>query len=125
MKSFWAATTCLLALSAASLPPQPAHARAPYKKEFEALYLTAAADPAFVKAADAAKCNICHVAGKKKKDRNAYGKALAKLLAKDDEKNVPKIKAALEAVAKEHSDPANPASPAFGERIKAGKLPGG
>jgi hypothetical protein len=88
------------------------------------MYVTGA-DAAFDKAAAAAKCNICHLAGQKKTDRNPYGKALAKLLAKGDEKNPPKIKAALQAAAKEPSDPANPASPAFGERIKAGKLPGG
>ncbi len=98
--------------------------RPPYKKQFDAKYVTKKADPDFVKAAEEAKCNICH-AGEKKKDRNVYGQALAKLLEKGDEKKVPKIKSALDAVAKEPSDPNNPESPTFGDLIKSGKLPGG
>ena len=55
---------------------------------------------------ETAKCNVCHV-GKSKKDRNAYGEALAKLLdKKEDKDNVEKIRQALETVAKESSDPA-------------------
>jgi len=72
-----------------------------------------------------AKCNVCHV-GKSKKNRNAYGEALAKLLdKKEDKKNVEKIRQALETVAAESSDPADPAAPTFGDLIAAGKLPGG
>jgi mono/diheme cytochrome c family protein len=104
--------------------PRTATARKAFKAEFDAMYVTPAAAPGFAKAVEAANCNICH-AGDKKKDRNAYGQALAKLLSKDDVKNVPKIKASLESVEKEPSDPANPASQTFGELIKAGKLPGG
>jgi hypothetical protein len=127
MKTCLASALYLFAAATAigALHSQSAHARAPYKKEFEAKYVTDAADPNFVKAAEAAKCNICHLAGKEKKDRNPYGKALAKHLQKGDDKNVPKIQAALEEVAKERSDANKPDSPTFGERIKSGKLPGG
>ena len=69
-------------------------------------------------------CNICHV-GKKKTNRNVYGKALAKLLKEGDDKDIPKIKSALEAVAQEPSNPKKPESPTFGQRIKSGKLPKG
>jgi hypothetical protein len=74
---------------------------------------------------ETAKCNVCHI-GKNKKDRNAYGTALAKLLdKKEDKDNVEKIRDALAAVAKESSDPANADAPTFGALIEAGKLPGG
>lgn len=70
-----------------------------------------------------AKCNVCHV-GKSKKDRNAYGEALAKLLdKKEDKSNKEKIRQALETVAAQPS--AGAGSPTFGDLIKEGKLPGG
>lgn len=70
-----------------------------------------------------AKCNVCHV-GKSKKDRNAYGEALAKLLdKKEDKDNKEKIRQALETVAAQPS--AGAGSPTFGDLIKEGKLPGG
>jgi predicted Ser/Thr protein kinase len=74
---------------------------------------------------ETAKCNVCHK-GKSKKDRNAYGEALAKLLdKKEDKANVEKIREALATVAKESSDPAKPDAPTFGALIEAGSLPGG
>jgi hypothetical protein len=76
-------------------------------------------------AVETAKCNVCHV-GKSKKDRNAYGNALAeKLDKKEDAKNVEKIKKALEEVAALPSDPAKADAPTFGALLKEGKLPGG
>jgi hypothetical protein len=76
-------------------------------------------------AVETAKCNVCHV-GKSKKDRNAYGNALAeKLDKKEDAKNVEKIRKALEEVEALPSDPAKADSPTFGALIKEGKLPGG
>ena len=103
---------------------QPAQARPPYKKQFDAKYVkkdsTDPTEKKFAEAAEAAKCNICHV-GEKKKDRNEYGNALAKLLTKDDTKDIPKIDAALDTVAKEKSA----GGPTFGDLIKEGKLPGG
>lgn len=74
---------------------------------------------------ETAKCNVCHK-GKSKKDRNAYGEALAKLLdKKEDKDNKDKIRQALETVAKESSDPSQADAPTFGDLIAAGKLPGG
>lgn len=94
----------------------------PFKKEFDAMYVKpdgTAAEKALAAAAAEAKCNICHV-GKDKKDRNAYGKELAKHLKKDDGKNVEKIKKALTDVESAKS----PGGKTFGELIKEGKLPG-
>jgi len=76
-------------------------------------------------AVETAKCNVCHV-GKSKKDRNAYGNALAeKLDKKEDAKNVEKIRKALEEVAALPSDPAKADAPTFGTLLAEGKLPGG
>jgi hypothetical protein len=64
--------------------------------------------------------------GKSKKDRNAYGHALAERLdKKEDKENTAKIRKALEEVAALPSDPAKPDSPTFGALLKDGKLPGG
>ncbi len=107
-----------------------AHAIAPFKKEFDALYVKDSKNEDFVAAAKKANCLICHGKNAEGKDdkkvRNAYGKALDKLLdKKEDAKNVEKIKSALETVAKEKSNPDDPSSPTFGELISQGKLPGG
>jgi len=105
-----------------------------FKKEFEKTYVkkdsSEPADRAFAEVVKDAKCLVCHgknAAGKDdKKVRNAYGKALDKLLDKKaDAKNPEKIQEALEKVAKEKVDDKKPDSPTFGDLIKAGKLPGG
>jgi rhamnose utilization protein RhaD (predicted bifunctional aldolase and dehydrogenase) len=75
-----------------------------------------------------AKCHICHQ-GKvtpKNVHHNAYGKHLVELLdAKEDKKDLEKIKKAFEKVAKMHSDPEDDKSPTYGDLIKDSKLPGG
>ncbi|MBA3482887.1 MAG: hypothetical protein H0T51_13850 [Pirellulales bacterium] len=75
-----------------------------------------------------AKCHICHQ-GKvtpKNVHHNAYGKHLVDLLdAKEDKKDLEKIKKAFDKVAKMHSDPKDEKSPTYGDLIKASKLPGG
>jgi cytochrome c2 len=82
-------------------------------------------DKALAEAAEKARCNICHE-GLNKKNRNAYGKSLGELLSrKTDTENKEKIRAALDTVAKKQIDPKDPASPTFGDLIRAGKLPGG
>ena len=84
-----------------------AEARAQYSKAFAKTYPK-------VKAAKKTRCYVCHV-GKKKKNHNAYGKALAKALPKKKTKDVKKIKKALEKVAKENKK--------FAEKLKKGELP--
>lgn len=108
---------------------ESAHAIAPFKKEFEAKYVKS--DPstpeekALAAAVKQAKCNVCHV-GTKKKDHNAYGKALEELLdKKTDMKDTAKIQQALDKVAAMKSDPNDPNAPTFGDLISHGKLPGG
>ena len=96
--------------------------------EFKAVYVKPdSADPAekaLAAEVETAKCNVCH-AGSSKKERNAYGNALAERLNnKEDAKNVEKIKKALDEVAALPSDPAKADSPTFGALLKEGKLPG-
>lgn len=91
--------------------------------EFKAVYVKDGTPLAA--AVETAKCNVCHV-GKSKKDRNAYGNALAERLdKKEDAKNVEKIRKVLEEVAALPSDPAKADAPTFGALIQEGKLPGG
>jgi hypothetical protein len=71
------------------------------------------------------KCHICHQ-GKLRKHHNPYGIHLVELLdRKKDIRDAAKIKAALEKVAKMHSDPEDDKSPTYGEMIAASELPGG
>ena len=90
-----------------------AQARPQFNKAFPAKYKTVAA------AAKKVKCGVCHV-GKKKKDRNDYGKALAKALGKKKVKDPKAIDAALTKA----EAAKNAKGVTFGSLIKAGKLPG-
>lgn len=116
-------------MSCLTLHVQTAEAVPPFKKEFDLLYVkkdsSEANDQALVVAVEKVKCNVCHK-GKDKKQRNAYGEELAKLLDKKaDAKNPEKIKDALEKVSQLPSVPGDSAAPKFGDLIKEGKLPGG
>jgi hypothetical protein len=94
-----------------------------FADEFKAMYVKEGTPLAA--AVDVAKCNVCHV-GKDKKERNAYGQALAERLdKKEDAKNVEKIRKALAEVAALSSDPSKADAPTFGKLIDEGKLPGG
>lgn len=128
-----------------------AQARFPYKMKFQKKYLDG--NPKLKEAEKKSKiirktttCNFCHIGGaaaKARKNRNAYGRALAKLLKdklgeKDFEvlsskkpsakrtaaRNAAKEKfsAVLTAVEKLLSDPKDKTSATFGELIKSGKL---
>ena len=106
-----------------SASARPAFAIKQFFDEFKAVYVKA--DTPLAAEVETAKCNVCHV-GKNKKDRNAYGDALAELLdKKEDAKNVEKIRQSLEKVAAMPSDPAKADAPTFGALIEQGKLPGG
>jgi hypothetical protein len=104
---------------------RPAFAIKEFFDEFKAVYVKPDSSDANEKAlaaeVETAKCNVCH-AGSSKKERNAYGDALADLLdKKEDKKDTAKIRGALEKVA---AMPSGDGRPTFGELIKQGKLPG-
>jgi mono/diheme cytochrome c family protein len=105
--------------------PRQAFAVKEFFDEFKAVYVkpdsSDANEKALVAAVETAKCNVCH-AGSSKKERNAYGNALADLLdKKEDKKNAEKIRHALETVA---AMPSAAGGPTFEELLKQGKLPG-
>lgn len=96
--------------------PQSAEAVPPFKMAWDAKYKS---NEKLSAAAAEAKCNVCHV-GTSKKDKNAYGNALAKHIKKTDGKDTDKINKALEDVEKEASN--GDGSPTFGDLFKEGKL---
>jgi hypothetical protein len=98
-----------------------------FNKEFKSCYVRPRGDRkavAFATAVDKARCSVCHLGGKKK-GFNAYGKQVAKLLHKSDERDRKKILAALNKVAAMKINPSDSKSQSFGERIRQGKLPAG
>jgi hypothetical protein len=128
MKKF--ALTLCLGMFVAVVLASPAMALPPFDKEWKGKYLEGNTNDTFVKAAAAAKCNVCHdSASKSKKDKNEYGKAIGKYLTKDE---FNKIKADAEAARKfimEGFAKAEAEKSAdgktYGERIQAGTLPSG
>ena len=107
----------------------PAQAVKVFKDQFEAKYVKEkpadAKEKAFAEAVAKAQCNVCHE-GKKKQNRNVYGRQLAKLLDRKTDKDKPeKIQKAFDHVAKLKVNPKDKKSPTFGQRIADGKLPGG
>lgn len=128
MKKLFALVLCgCVALSLFGLGTQEAEAIPAFKKEFDDMYVKKdSADPkekGFAEAVAKVKCNVCHV-GTKKKDKNAYGIELDKLLDKKaDVKDAAKIQDALKKVAEMHSKPGDDSSPTYGDLIKEGKLP--
>ena len=107
---------------------RPAAAVMAFYKAFVAEYVDSQSEPdaAFDRLVTKdAKCLVCHQ-GRNREHRNAYGAQLDKLLdKKTDARNNEKIVAALHEVAKLPADPRDPAGETFGQRIAAGKLPGG
>jgi len=120
----WGVMVGALVVVAVGAAPRQAFAIKEFFDEFKAVYVkpdsSDANEKALVAAVETAKCNVCH-AGSNKKERNAYGNALADLLdKKEDKKNAEKIRQALETVA---AMPSADGGPTFGELLKQGKLP--
>ncbi len=107
---------------------QPAGAVKPFLEQFKALYVKPKASDRTLKifneAVEKKGCTICHHQ-KPKKGFNAYGTQVKKLLTKNDGGNPQKIQAAMRKVGTMKSDPADPSSPTFVQRLKQGKLPVG
>src|SRR5262249_19241598 len=106
----------------------PAWAVPQYYKVFKRDYLEKLTDKKFAEAVDKAdvRCLVCHQGKKEKKNRNAFGKELAKLLDhKKDAKNDEKITKSIAKVLAMKVDPKNEKSETYMDRLKAGKWPGG
>jgi formiminotetrahydrofolate cyclodeaminase len=104
-----------------------------FAKAFKARVTDKSKNADFVAAVTAAKCNLCHFAtpeSKSKKQKNDYGKELAKHLSKKNYTST-RIKEEAAAVNKEF-DAAfakvmaakNPSGETYQSRVDAGKLPG-
>jgi hypothetical protein len=126
-----AATLVVLALgvrTASALPPINAAWHEKYSALKDAVVKTYGEE-------STAKCNVCHIPGKGKKERNAYGMAVSKFITKaqitkikdDAGDNTDKAteetkKYILEGLAKVENEKAADGK-TYGEAIKAGKLP--
>jgi hypothetical protein len=107
----------------------PAGAVKPFLEQFKTLYVKPKTRDhtmmIFNAAVEKKDCSLCHLP-KPRKGFNAYGTQLKKLLnAKRDGQNAQSIRAAMKKVAQMKSNPDDPDSPTFGERIRQGKLPVG
>lgn len=87
----------------------------------------------FAAAATGSKCNVCHIDGQSKKERNAYGAALDELLdkanfgkdrlEKEKDKATAEVAAALDKVKAMKVNADDEKSPTFADNISAGNLP--
>lgn len=127
----------LLTYAAVGLIASLATSNAFATKDFSDTWVKVYVDPSdkedFKKLATEAKCNVCHIDGEEKKKHNPYGEALedAGLLKKTfppkrfkDEPD--KVRKEVEEILKKVEGlKADGQDKTFGERIKAGMLPGG
>jgi hypothetical protein len=109
-----------------------ASARTEYGKGWAAFYVEGSKNEEFKKLAGEAKCNVCHVDKEdKKKVRNPYGEEAQKLINKETiphtlmKSDPEKFKKEIEAAFKKLEEVKGKDGKTFGEKIKAGKLPGG
>ena len=107
-----------LASTASALPA--------FQLEFKKEYVDSLTDKKFAEEISKAdvKCLVCHQ-GKNRKNRNAFGAEVAKLLTKKDIKDHDKIAAGLKKALAMHVDPKNEKSETYMDRLQAGKWPGG
>jgi hypothetical protein len=132
----------LLLTAAALLPVGQAHAFLNFWKIFDEEYLTNHENEEWVASVKDPKarvnCYICHQ-GKYRKNHNVFGQPLTEVLGKDDNRLLlgkrrdPEAyeetrKKVIEEIKKVCAMPVNPDEPdgeTYGDRIKAGKWPGG
>jgi hypothetical protein len=132
MKKFLVCALVVIGLSF-GVAVSPAFAIKEFGEHWGALYVKDSKNEDFKKLAGEAKCNVCHVDGANKKERNPYGQEVAKLLKKKDFKGPPdrfkedaaKAKTEIEAAFKKIEEIKAKDGKTFGEKIKAGQLPGG
>jgi len=103
-----------------------------FAKVFKQDYLDNNTHKEFVEEASKApnSCLVCHQGVKNRKNRNAFGQEVGKLLNKKDNskptpENMAKITEALKKVMEMHVDPKNEKSETYLDRVKAGKYPVG
>lgn len=128
MKNWIAGIVC----AAVVLSAGAAFAFPPFKAAFAEKYAEPSDNAEFKDAVKTASCNACHVKGESKKVRNEYGMALHEVLEEmiegslkdalkeDKEGTLKALDKAMDKVAEMKSE----SGKTFGEKIKAGVLPG-
>ena len=121
-------TLVFFAVVAGVFSIRPAGAVKAFLEQFKTLYVKPKTTDhtilVFNAAVEKKGCNICHH-GKSKKNFNAYGEQLKKLLTKNDAQNTQKVVGALKKVGTMKSVPNDPSSPTYVQRIVKGRLPVG
>ena len=104
----------------------PVVALPPFQIEFKKDYIDSLKDKKFAEEMNKAdvKCLVCHQ-GKQKKNRNDFGKVVAKFLTKKDAKDKDKIAAGLKKALAVHVNPKDEKSETYMDRLMASKWPGG
>ena len=123
------ATLVFCAAIAGVFGARPAGAVKAFFQQFKAVYVKPNTSnhtmQIFNAAVEKKGCSLCHL-GKSKKNFNAYGTQFKGLLnPKRDAGSPATIRNALKQGAAVKSDPADPKSPTFGQRLSKGKLPVG
>jgi hypothetical protein len=119
----------VLAFGCACLLATPALATNEFAKEWKDHYAGEDADQVFVKASRKAGCNVCHVKGEKKTERNEYGAAVKEFLKKEDfekdwvKANPEKAKELIVAGLKMAGEKMSSDGKTFASKIEAGELP--
>lgn len=125
MKSRWALAVAV-AMSATLVFGGNAHAIMPFLDAFKATYKDNAE---LLKAVEEQKCNVCHIQGKGKKEKNAFGIAVhdagaEKKMAEEFKNNKEDATKKFAEILKKAEDKKSASGKTFGELIKEGKLPG-
>ena len=129
---------CLLCVVSLSWLAPTAKAIAPFKKAFQEKYVNESENEDFKAAFKKASCNVCHIKGEKKDQRNKYAEELSKLIEGDANQRImdagkdgadarkaetakilKELEKAIETVDKMESPDGTP----YGKRIAEGKLP--
>jgi hypothetical protein len=115
----------LIAVSVLAVFASSAGAFPQFYAEFKKDYVDELKDKKFAEELKGeAKCFVCHQ-GKQKKNRNAFGKEVGKLLTKKEQKDPAKIAAGLKKALAMHVDPKDDKSETYMDRLMASKWPGG
>ncbi len=120
---------CAIALMA-TVSSRTAFATKEFGEHFGKFYVADSKNEDFKKLVAEAKCNVCHIEGENKKKHNPYGETLKaagllkKTYAEMIKKEPDKARKEIEEILKK-SEEKKAKDKTFGERIKAGLLPGG
>ena len=120
---------CLLIaalLMIAAVAARPASATPAFATAFKKDYVDGLEDKKFAEEVSKGtnKCFACHQGKKSRKNRNAFGLELSKLIKKD-QKDPEKISAAIKKAFAMHVDPKDDKSETYLDRWKANKWPAG